>query len=193
MNKFRRSIKFQFRLKLLNMKKLLEVKEFQLKEPSLITMLLKLKLNTSEEKLKKPLWFKNQLKESMKKFNISPFKLKLFTILKEITTSLPPLKLELNTSASKDKLPQLLEELPLSLDTKLTQAFNKEAELEEVIPLLLLTMLPQLLLLIKLDMFNQAQPLPIKPDTFNLALLPQLAIKLDTFNLELPPLIKLDT
>jgi hypothetical protein len=54
-------------------------------------------------------------------------------------------------------------------------------------------MLPQLLLLIKLDMFNQAQPLPIKPDTFNLALLPQLAIKLDTFNLELPPLIKLDT
>ena len=65
------------------------------------------------------------------------------------------------------------------MDTKLTQVFNKEAELEEDTQPLLPTMLPQPLLPTKLDTSDPPQP---------------LLTKLDTFNLELPPpLIKLDT
>ena len=118
----------------------------------------------------------------MKEFNTSPLKLKLFTILKEITTSLPPPKPELNTSESKDKQ-SLLEELLLSVDTKLTQVFNKEAELEEDTQPLLPTMLPQPLLPTKLDTSDPPQPLLTKLDTFNLELPPPL-IKLDTWPVE---------
>lgn len=45
---------------------------------------------------------KNLLKESTKEFNISLSKLKLFTTLKEITTSQPRLKLELNMLEFKE-------------------------------------------------------------------------------------------
>jgi hypothetical protein len=87
------------------------MKEYPSREPSLTTMQLRLKLNTSEEKLKRPSWFKNQLREFTKEFNTSLLKLKLFTIPREITTFLLPQKPELNIWESKDK-PSLLELLP---------------------------------------------------------------------------------
>jgi len=65
------------------MMKLFIIKEFQLKEPSQIIMLLKLKLNISQKKLKKLLLNINQFKKHGKEFNISQFKLKLFTTQKE--------------------------------------------------------------------------------------------------------------
>lgn len=123
MNKSKKFIKFPMRSKLSNMKRSLEMKESPLRRPLLITMQLRLKLNTLEEKLRKPLWLKNLLKESMKEFNISLSKLKLFTILKEITTSQPRPKSELNTLESKEAKVELfnhqLSNKPLKLrDTK---------------------------------------------------------------------------
>lgn len=58
----------------------------QLKELSLIIMLLRLKSSILREKSNKPSWLMSQLKRSMKEFNISQLRLKLSTILKEITT-----------------------------------------------------------------------------------------------------------
>lgn len=71
--------------KSLNTTKSLEMKEFQLKKSLPIIMLSKLKLNTFLKKLKKLLLNMNQLKKFGKEFNIFQLKLKLFTILKEIT------------------------------------------------------------------------------------------------------------
>ena len=58
----------------------------QLRELSLIIMLLRLKSNILREKSNKPSWLMSQLKRSMKEFNISQLRLRLSTILKEITT-----------------------------------------------------------------------------------------------------------
>jgi len=78
------------------MKKLLEMSAFQLNAPSLTTMPLRLKFNTLKEKLRKPLWLMNLWKRSMIEFNTFLLKLKLSTILREITMSLTRLKLELS-------------------------------------------------------------------------------------------------
>lgn len=160
-------------------------------------MQLRLKLNTSEEKLKRPSWFLKQLRESTKEFNTSPLKLKLFTILRETTTFLPPPKPELNIWEYKDK--PLLEELLLLVDTKPTPPepnkaksstlepnkakptveSNKEAELELEPPTLPATTLPNLPpLLTKLAaILLNLPPLPTKPlDTFN----PELLLLLPT-------------
>lgn len=74
---------FLMRKKLLNMKKLFILKESQLKELSLIIMLLKPKSNTFQRKLKRPLLNMSQLKEPGKEFNIYQLKLKLSTTLRE--------------------------------------------------------------------------------------------------------------
>lgn len=73
--------------KSLNMKKSPELKEFQSKEPSLIIMPLKLKLNIFQRKLKRPSLNTNQSKEFSKEFNIYQLKPKLSTTQKETTTS----------------------------------------------------------------------------------------------------------
>jgi hypothetical protein len=153
-------------------------------------MQLRLKLNTSEERSKRLSWFKNQLRESTKEFNTSPLKLKLFTIPREITTSLLPPKPELNTWEFKDKLPPLLLELLPWLDTN-TQELNKEAELELEPPILPPTTLPNPpLLLIKLTMLllnllphTQLEPTRLQDTLPSLLLLPLLT-KLVTLMVE---------
>jgi hypothetical protein len=112
--------------KLLNMKKLQELKEFHMKELSPTIMPLKLKLNTFLKKSNKPSLNMNQLKELGKEFNISQLKPKLFIIQKEIITSHKQEK-----SSKVDILPhqppinkvpptfQLKVELELKLFTKL--------------------------------------------------------------------------
>jgi len=92
MSKSKEFTQFQLKLKLLNTKKLLETKECLMNALLLTTMPLKLKLNTSVEKLRRPSWLKNQSKRYMKEFNTFLLKLKLFTIPREITTYLLKLK-----------------------------------------------------------------------------------------------------
>jgi hypothetical protein len=99
------------------MKKSLEIKEFLSKEPSLTTMQLKLKLSTSEEKLKKPSWLRNLLKKFMREFNTFQLKLKLFTILRGTTTCQPRLRLELSM---------------FKVQPSKAQTFNKQARLKEL-------------------------------------------------------------
>lgn len=65
------------------MKKFTELNEFQLRESLLITMQLKLKLNTFLSKLRKLLSNMNQLKELGKEFNTCQLKPKLFTTQRE--------------------------------------------------------------------------------------------------------------
>lgn len=78
---------FHMKDKLLNMMRLFIMKEFQLKELSQITMLLKLKLNIFQSKFKKLLLNINQFKKHGKEFNIFQLKLKLFTTQKEKSMS----------------------------------------------------------------------------------------------------------
>lgn len=72
--------------KLLNMNKSPELKEFQLKGPSLTIMPLRLKLNIFRKKLKRLSLNMNQLREHGKEFNICQLKHKLFTTQKGTTT-----------------------------------------------------------------------------------------------------------
>lgn len=74
--------------KLLNMKKSPELKEFQSKEPSLITMPSRPKSNTFQRKSKRPSLNTSQSKESGKEFNIFQLKLKSSTTQKETITLL---------------------------------------------------------------------------------------------------------
>lgn len=74
---------FHSKDKSLNINKSDELFRSQLKELLLIITQLKLKSNTFLKKLKRQLYNMNQSKELGKEFNISQFKLKLFTTLRE--------------------------------------------------------------------------------------------------------------
>lgn len=81
--KSKKSKEFHTKDKLLNINKSEELFRSQLKELLLIIMQLKLKSNTFLKKLKRLLSNMNQSKELGKESNISQFKLKLFTTLRE--------------------------------------------------------------------------------------------------------------
>lgn len=104
--------------KLLNMKKSPELKEFLLREPSLIIMPLKLKLNTFQRKSKKQLLNMNLLRESGKEFNIFQSKLKSFTTQKE-TTTLPDKENTSKLATSKEDMFHHKVELEPKQSTKL--------------------------------------------------------------------------
>jgi hypothetical protein len=173
-NKFKKFTRFLMRSKLSNMKKSLETKESPLRRPLLITMPLRLKLNTLEEKLRKLLWLKNLLKESTKESNIFQSKLKLFTILKEITTSQPRLKLEPNMLEFKEPKEELfnhqLSNKPLKLkdikhmpDKVDQESVEHTFQVEVVLELLL----HPILLAQSTPPNNTQLPIPLltKPDT----------------------------
>ena len=131
-----------------NMKKLSEMNVSLTKEPSLITMPLKLKSNTSREKLKKPSWLRNLLKELMREFNTFLLKHKLFTILREITMLLSQPKLELNILEflKMDIKEVRLEKLEdkTTMPDQFKQELSKELKLEE----LLLTLQEEIMLML---------------------------------------------
>ena len=130
------------------MKKLSEMNVSLTKEPSLITMPLKLKSNTSREKLKKPSWLRNLLKELMREFNTFLLKHKLFTILREITMLLSQPKLELNILEflKMDIKEVRLEKLEdkTTMPDQFKQELSKELKLEE----LLLTLQEEIMLML---------------------------------------------
>lgn len=142
MSKLKRCSKSHMKSKLSNTKKLSGTKESPLKEPSLTTTLLKLKSSTLGEKLRRLSWLRRQLRKSMKEFNISQFKLKLFTILRGKTMSQPRLKSELSMSNTKDRVNkgnnnksrhQLLR-LPKSKEL-LIKPMQAKADLESEVPM----------------------------------------------------------
>ena len=130
------------------MKKLSEMNVSLTKEPSLITMPLKLKSNTSREKLKKPSWLRNLLKELMREFNTFLLKHKLFTILRGITMLLSQPKPELNIleSLKTDIKEVRLEKLEdkTTMQGQFKQELSKELKLEE----LLLTLQEEIMLML---------------------------------------------
>lgn len=87
MIKWKEYKEYPMKEKLPNINKYIILKESQLREQSLIIMLLKLKSNTFQRKSNKLLSNMNQLREPGKEFNIYQLRLKLFTIQREKNTS----------------------------------------------------------------------------------------------------------
>lgn len=83
MTEFKESKEFHTKDKLLNTKKFIILKEFQLKELLLITMLLKPKSNTFQNKLKKLLLNMSLLSELGKESNTCQLRPKLSTTPRE--------------------------------------------------------------------------------------------------------------
>ena len=101
------------------MKKLPELKESPLKEPSLITTLFKLKSNTFQRKLKKLLLSMSQLKEFGKEFSTCQLRPKSSITQKGTTTLL----VRDNTSRPatlKEDMPQAINRAPAGSELKLS-------------------------------------------------------------------------